>query len=408
MERFCDDGSRDHLADRRASGGCSGPNTTEQPAARAAAIRCSIRGRPARTCPVSAISPTKAAPRAGVDLRSRRGERGRHRQVARGVIDPDPAADGPDRAPTCRAGARSHARQDRRDLLEAPEVESGHLPPARTLVGPDERLDLDRERPPARERQRDGGPRMAFPGDTAGLDGSIGESPAASHLEPRGLALGPETVLAARYDAEARPGVAFEGEHDVNRVLQRARAGEVAILGDVSGHRRPSRRRSWQARRGRRRTLAPARPLPAAWRRPGREATGSNPPRARPGAGRAAARTSRGRGPARRTSVGRHADPPAARGHLAARLLARREQAGTPLAGHRRASHWSSRVDLPMPGGPAKRITEPGTRPPPSTRSRSGRPVSRRTGSEAPGSISGTTASGCRPDLGAAARRVAP
>src|ERR1700742_3196822 len=43
------------------------------------------------------------------------------------------------------------------------------------------------------------------------------------------------------------------------------------------------------------------------------------------------------------------------------------------------AAHWwatlSSSVDLPTPGSPASSITEPGTTPPPSTRSSSSTPV---------------------------------
>src|SRR5258706_3649639 len=37
------------------------------------------------------------------------------------------------------------------------------------------------------------------------------------------------------------------------------------------------------------------------------------------------------------------------------------------------------RVDFPMPGGPPRRITDPGTTPPPNTRSNSARPVAERT-----------------------------
>ena len=39
------------------------------------------------------------------------------------------------------------------------------------------------------------------------------------------------------------------------------------------------------------------------------------------------------------------------------------------------ASTWKSSVDLPMPGGPNNRVTEPATTPPPMTRSSSLTPV---------------------------------
>ena len=39
---------------------------------------------------------------------------------------------------------------------------------------------------------------------------------------------------------------------------------------------------------------------------------------------------------------------------------------------------WSARVDLPIPGSPPTSTTEPGTRPPPSTRSSSARPLASR------------------------------
>src|SRR3989454_1172767 len=43
-----------------------------------------------------------------------------------------------------------------------------------------------------------------------------------------------------------------------------------------------------------------------------------------------------------------------------------------------RAAHWSSSVDFPMPGSPPARTTDPGTMPPPSTKSNSRSPVRQR------------------------------
>src|SRR5256884_6740415 len=44
----------------------------------------------------------------------------------------------------------------------------------------------------------------------------------------------------------------------------------------------------------------------------------------------------------------------------------------------RRAAHCSSSVDFPMPGSPPTSTTDPGTMPPPSTKSNSRRPVCQR------------------------------
>ena len=52
---------------------------------------------------------------------------------------------------------------------------------------------------------------------------------------------------------------------------------------------------------------------------------------------------------------------------------------------------WSSSVLLPMPGSPPSSVTEPGTRPPPSTRSSSGTPVGRPAAAIGSTSASGIT-----------------
>ena len=56
------------------------------------------------------------------------------------------------------------------------------------------------------------------------------------------------------------------------------------------------------------------------------------------------------------------------------------------------AAAWSRIVDLPMPGSPPSRVTEPGTRPPPSTRSSSAMPVGRGENSVGSTSLMGTGA----------------
>jgi hypothetical protein len=61
-------------------------------------------------------------------------------------------------------------------------------------------------------------------------------------------------------------------------------------------------------------------------------------------------------------------------------------------------------VDLPMPGEPPSRVTEPGTNPPPSTRSSSPRPVCRRATETARTSASATG----RPAAGPPPARAEP
>src|SRR6267143_2049686 len=50
----------------------------------------------------------------------------------------------------------------------------------------------------------------------------------------------------------------------------------------------------------------------------------------------------------------------------------------------RRAAHCSSSVDLPIPGAPPTSTTEPGTMPPPRTKSNSGKPVRHRSAAPTP------------------------
>ena len=90
---------------------------------------------------------------------------------------------------------------------------------------------------------------------------------------------------------------------------------------------------------------------------------------------------------------------------VAARLAVEQAQPTRPAAGPARptprpsrrgpepaspAATWSSRVDLPIPGSPPTRINDPGTRPPPRTRSSSPMPVARRGTSASPMSARAT------------------
>ena len=69
------------------------------------------------------------------------------------------------------------------------------------------------------------------------------------------------------------------------------------------------------------------------------------------------------------------AQPLGAHRHLHRRLLAGAVQHRVDPARPMRAASCSARVDLPIPGSPPSRISEPATTPPPSTRSSSSMPV---------------------------------
>ena len=75
--------------------------------------------------------------------------------------------------------------------------------------------------------------------------------------------------------------------------------------------------------------------------------------------------------------VGEGADPLGPQPHLGRRLLAGDDQAAARRPSAILAAALSSSVDLPTPGSPASSTTEPGTSPPPRTRSSSGSPVGR-------------------------------
>ena len=132
--------------------------------------------------------------------------------------------------------------------------------------------------------------------------------------------------------------VAFERQHGVDDVLERARPGERAVLGDVADEQRrdPELLGQPHAAVARRRAPArPTRPRPAR-RDPARP--GSSRSRARRGAASSAcAQHRRQRRFARRRGGPRSqgAEPVGAQPHLRGRLLAAHEQAAGAAGGHR-------------------------------------------------------------------------
>ncbi len=225
------------------------------------------------------------------------------------------------------------------------------------------------------------------------------------HREDADLVDRAEAVLDRAHEAKARVRVALEVEHRVDDVLEHARAGERAVLGDVADQDDRRAARLGQRASAAPRTRAPARPsrAPSVQRlavdgldRVDHRRPPAARPRASPGSSRAGSRPARA--PRRRAE----AEPARAQRHLRAALLAG-DVEHLASARDSASSACSSSVDLPMPGSPPISTTPPATMPPPSTRSNSSMPVGWRSASVASISASVATASaGSRPRAGVA------
>ena len=120
-------------------------------------------------------------------------------------------------------------------------VPSGH--------GPDQGLDLDQQRARALDAGEHRGAR------DAGL--ALGEEQrrrvrhldqaALGHLEHADLVGGAEAVLDRAQDAELVAAVALEVEHRVDHVLEHARPGDLAVLGDVADQEQSACRGAWRS-----------------------------------------------------------------------------------------------------------------------------------------------------------------
>ena len=100
--------------------------------------------------------------------------------------------------------------------------------------GADQRLHLDGQRPATRPGQRHRGAGHLFAREEVSARVDLAQTPLA-HLEPGGLAFGAEAILPRREHTKARARIAVERQDHVDRVLERPRARQVAVLGHVSG-----------------------------------------------------------------------------------------------------------------------------------------------------------------------------
>ena len=167
--------------------------------------------------------------------------------------------------------------------------------------------------------------------------------------------------------------LALERQHGVDDVLEHARPGEAAVLGDVTDEHDRRRRAAWPRPRAAGRT-------PRTW---------TTEPGGEPSAGSAmvwmlSTTTSAGQTSSMAATMsgsdvsasshrsGRTAPSRSARRRTCWALSSALTYSVVP--GHH-ASSCSSSVLLPMPGSPPSSVTDPATMPPPSTRSSSPMPV---------------------------------
>ena len=215
--------------------------------------------------------------------------------------------------------------------------------------------------------------------DEAGAGVEHLDEPVRAHLEDPGLVRRAEAVLQRPQRAVRALALALELQHAVDEVLEHARAGAPSFVTW------PTRRTAipralatcmMRAATSRTWPTEPGAPLRSAACRVCTESTTQT-------SGRSAssvARTSRGRsrpGRGRRARGRRRSEPLGAQADLLGGLLAGDVERRRPAAARLPRAMFVS-VDLPMPGEPPRSTREPGTRPPPSTRSSSPMPVCRR------------------------------
>ena len=247
----------------------------------------------------------------------------------------------------------------------------------RRPAGTEQRLHLDQERTaPLEHRHHDAAgdaghavPQHQRPG--------VGHGPQAvvAHLEDADLAGGPEAVLDRGQDAQRVVAVPVEGEHGVDQVLDRPGPGQIAVLGHVADQEQRDAARLRHAGQA----LDAGAHLGQASGRLGQLGVGDRLQRVddqqrravaldrrldRLDVGPSSASRWRGTRPMRDARPRTWVSDSSAEASMTSTSGAATDE-----------STWKSSVDLPMPGGPNNKVTEPATTPPPRTRSSSLTPV---------------------------------
>ena len=345
-----------------------GAKTLEHPAARAAA---SAAPWPAPAAPARSATPRRRTPSLRAGRRRSRPTPARRRPPGRTPgRRPGPRPTMPRRARTGRAGRPRPAR--------------ARPPPAGTAAG---RARWPAGAPAPRRPRRAPAPRRRGPGVRPGRSAVAAPGVVLAAHEQAGrvdlaqarrapisnqarLALGAEPVLAAGEHPQTRARIPVERQDDVDGMLERARTRQVAVLRHVAGeeHRDALGLRQPDERVGADPHLRRHRPASACRSCPGGSGS-SRPPAGTARSARAVCSTcARSRPGANRDRVAREPSRRARAATCAWDSSPATSRHALPATA-RCATRWSSSVDLPMPGSPASRATDAGTRPPPSTRS---------------------------------------
>ena len=269
------------------------------------------------------------------------------------------------------------ASQHREHQREAVAVDAGRRAARRDDLGRrDQRLHLDQQRPGSLHRAEDhrAGRRAGLAHEARRGVGDLDQA-ALPHLEDADLAGRAEAVLERAERAEGPLPLALEVKHAVDQVLEGAGPGQRALLGHVADqdqrHVEPLRRLEQRRRspRGLRRRCPGAESgIASVWTESITQAAG------RSASSGGEDGLERGLGE-HRHGERRLAEPLGAAADLRRRLLAGDVEDLVAGRAAMLASAMPASVLLPIPGAPPSRTSEPGTRPPPSTRSSSAIPV---------------------------------
>ena len=202
------------------------------PAALAAATRCSMPGAGSNQPGERDLADERGAGRRG-DPRGGRGERGRHGEIARRIVDPDAPRDAPNSSarpsgtPALRSTTAATCWNRRRS---SPVDLPASWPRRRRRPGPGPRPRA-LAAPASGRADRRAGVTLAATQQARGVDGPEPVAPISNHAVSPSA---PKRFLPPRHDPEPRPRVALEAEHDVDRVLEGPRTGQIAVLRHVT------------------------------------------------------------------------------------------------------------------------------------------------------------------------------
>ena len=144
------------------------------------------------------------------------------------------------------AGARFEHGEQHRQPVRIPADDGAARRAERR--GRDQGLDLDQQRPRAFDAGEHGGARargLAVAEEQLRRVGDLAQS-LRRHLEHADLVGGAEAVLDRAQDAVGVAAIAFEIQHGVDHVLDHLRAGDLAVLGDVTDEQQRAAGSSWR------------------------------------------------------------------------------------------------------------------------------------------------------------------